>query len=169
MATSEPRERADTIVVGTDGSESAERAVREASWLARSTGSRLLIVSAVSDLHPYREHIESTAREDLVHLGEVADQLLIRAAAEAEGDHVEIETASREGDPAKVLSDIAAEEHARLVISAFLRSSRIMRRAACSSCATASSTGPVDRHAGPASNRPGSGWAARRARSTRRG
>ena len=59
MATSEPRERADTIVVGTDGSESAERAVREASWLARSTGSRLLIVSAVSDLHPY---IESTSR-----------------------------------------------------------------------------------------------------------
>jgi nucleotide-binding universal stress UspA family protein len=116
MATSERRERADTIVVGTDGSESAERAVREASWLARSTGSRLLIVTAFSDLHPYREHIESSAREDLVNLGEVADQLLMRAAAEAEGDHIEIDTASREGDPAKVLSDIAAEEHARLII-----------------------------------------------------
>jgi nucleotide-binding universal stress UspA family protein len=116
MARSEQGERADTIIVGTDGSESAVRAVREASWLARSTGSKLLIVSAFSDLHPYREHIESSARENLVNLGEVADQLLMRASAEADGDDVEIETASREGDPAEVLSAIATEENARLVI-----------------------------------------------------
>jgi nucleotide-binding universal stress UspA family protein len=114
MASSEPGERADTVVVGTDGSESAERAVREASWLARSTGSRLLIVSGFP--HPYREHTETSAREDLVHLGAVADQLLMRAAREADGDHIEIETASREGDPTTVLSDIATEENARLVI-----------------------------------------------------
>ena len=40
----------------------------------------------------------------------------MRATAEADGDDVEIETASREGDPAEVLSAIATEENARLVM-----------------------------------------------------
>jgi nucleotide-binding universal stress UspA family protein len=106
---------ADTIVVGTDGSESAERAVREAARLARLTGARLVLVSAFSDLHPYRERVESSGREDLVHLGAVADQLLMRAAAEA-GDDVQVETVSRQGDPAHVLGDVATEEDAQLVV-----------------------------------------------------
>jgi nucleotide-binding universal stress UspA family protein len=79
-------------------------------WVETSDRHRVLRSSSLPRAH------ESSAGEDLVNLGEVADQLLMRAAAEAEGDHIEIETASREGDPAKVLSDIAAEEHARLVI-----------------------------------------------------
>jgi nucleotide-binding universal stress UspA family protein len=116
MTGSEQDERAGTIVVGTDGSESAERAVREASGLARATGSRLVIVSAFSGLHPYREQIETSAREDLVHLGDVADQLLMRAAAEVDGDDIKVETASRDGDPAEVLSDIATEENADMII-----------------------------------------------------
>jgi nucleotide-binding universal stress UspA family protein len=80
------------------------------------TGARLIIVSAFSDLHPYREHIESSGREDLINLGAVADQLLMRAAAAAEGDDVEIETVSRQGDPAQVLADVATEENAQLII-----------------------------------------------------
>jgi nucleotide-binding universal stress UspA family protein len=113
---SEEEQRADTIVVGTDGSESAARAVREAARLTRSTGSRLVIVSAFSDLHPYREHVQSSAREDLIHLDKVADQLLMRAAAQADGDDIEIEMVSRAGDPAEVLADVAAEKSARLII-----------------------------------------------------
>jgi nucleotide-binding universal stress UspA family protein len=116
MASPEEGERADTIVVGTDGSQSAARAVREAARLARMTGARLVIVSAFSDLHPYREHIESSGREDLIHLGAVADQLLMRAAAEADGDDIEMETVSRQGDPAQVLADVATEENAQLII-----------------------------------------------------
>jgi nucleotide-binding universal stress UspA family protein len=116
MASRNEGERADTIVVGTDGSDGAARAVSEAARLARMTGARLVIVSAVSDLHPYREHIESSGREDLIHLGAVADQLLMRAVAEAEGDDVEIETVSRQGDPAQVLADVATEENAQLII-----------------------------------------------------
>ena len=117
MARSEQGERADTIVVGTDGSRTAPYApcARRRGWRGRR-GPKLLIVTAFSDLHPYREHIESSAREDLVNLGDVADQLLMRATAEADGDDVEIETASREGDPAEVLSAIATEENARLVM-----------------------------------------------------
>ena len=80
------------------------------------TGARLVIVSAFSDLHPYREHIESTGREDLIHLGAVADQVLMRAAAAAEGDDIEMETVSRQGDPAQVLADVAKEETAELII-----------------------------------------------------
>jgi nucleotide-binding universal stress UspA family protein len=116
MASRNEGERADTIVVGTDGSDGAERAVSEAARLARLTGARLVIVSAVSDLHPYREQIESSGREDLIQLGAVADQLLMRAAAEAEGDDVEIETVSRQGDPAQVLADVATEEDAQVII-----------------------------------------------------
>jgi nucleotide-binding universal stress UspA family protein len=115
MASTNESEHADTIVVGTDGSEGAARAVSEAARLARMTGARLVIVSAVSDLHPYREHIESSGREDLIQLGAVADQLLMRAAAEA-GDDVEIETISRQGDPAQVLADVATEEDAQVII-----------------------------------------------------
>jgi nucleotide-binding universal stress UspA family protein len=115
MASTNESEHADTIVVGTDGSEGAARAVSEAARLARMTGARLVIVSAVSDLHPYREHVESSGREDLIQLGAVADQLLMRAAAEA-GDDVEIETVSRQGDPAQVLADVATEEDAQVII-----------------------------------------------------
>jgi nucleotide-binding universal stress UspA family protein len=44
------------VVVGTDGSETAERAVREASELARDNGARLVIVTA------YEPHDDQLAR-----------------------------------------------------------------------------------------------------------
>jgi nucleotide-binding universal stress UspA family protein len=105
MATDEHDERMETIVAGTDGSAGAERAVREAARLARATGSRLVLVSAFSDLHPYREQIQGSAR----------DQVLMRAAAQVEGD-TQIETVARHGDPAEVLADVAEEEGARLIV-----------------------------------------------------
>ena len=70
----------DTIVAGTDGSATAGRAVGEAASLARSTGARLVLVSAFSDLHPYRERLQGSAREDLIDLGKVSEQVLQRAA-----------------------------------------------------------------------------------------
>lgn len=115
MATDEQYERMETIVAGTDGSAGAERAVREAVRLARATGSRLVLVSAFSDLHPYRERIQGSAREDLISLERVADQVLMRAAAQVEGDS-QIETVARHGDPAEVLADVAEEEGARLIV-----------------------------------------------------
>jgi nucleotide-binding universal stress UspA family protein len=115
MATDEQSERMETIVAGTDGSAGAERAVREAARLARATGSRLVLVSAFSDLHPYREQIQGSAREDLISLERVADQVLMRAAAQVEGDS-QIETVARHGDPAEVLADVAEEEGARLIV-----------------------------------------------------
>lgn len=105
-----------TIVAGTDGSATAERAVREAASLARSTGARLVLVSALSDLHPYRERLQSSAREDLIDLGKVSEQVLQRAADAVSGDDLEIETVSRQGDPAEVLIDVAEEQGAQLIV-----------------------------------------------------
>lgn len=105
-----------TIVAGTDGSATAERAVREAASLARSTGARLVLVSAFSDLHPYRERLQSSAREDLIDLGKVSEQVLQRAADSVSGGDLEIETVSRQGDPAAVLADVAEEQGAQLIV-----------------------------------------------------
>jgi nucleotide-binding universal stress UspA family protein len=104
-----------TIVAGTDGSKTAERAVREAAGLARATGARLVLVSAFSDLHPYRERIETSARETLIDLEKVSDQLLQRARSLID-DGSDVETVSREGDPAEVLADVAQELGARTIV-----------------------------------------------------
>jgi nucleotide-binding universal stress UspA family protein len=109
-----PSERG-TIVAGTDGSESAERAVREAARLAVATGARLVLVSAFSDLHPFRERIESSAREQLIDLEKVAEQLLLRASANV-GAGLDVETVSRHGHPAEVIADVAREEGAQLIV-----------------------------------------------------
>ena len=106
----------DTIVAGTDGSATAERAVGEAASLARSTGARLVLVSAFSDLHPYRERLQGSAREDLIDLGKVSEQVLQRAADAVSGEELQIERVSRQGNPAEVLADVAEEQGAQLIV-----------------------------------------------------
>ena len=107
----------DTIVAGTDGSATAKRAVGEAASLARSTGARLVLVSAFSDLHPYRERLQGSAREDLIDLGKVSEQVLQRAAdAAVNGEELQIETVSRQGNPAEVLAHVAEEQGAQLIV-----------------------------------------------------
>ena len=51
----------------------------------------------------------------MIDLENVAGQLLLRAAAEVDGDS-QVETVAREGDPAEVLADVAAEEGAGLIV-----------------------------------------------------
>ena len=104
-----------TIVAGTDGSNTAERAVQKAAVLARATGARLVLVSAFSDLHPYRERVESSARETLIDLEKVSDQLLQRARRLID-DGSDVETVSRKGDPAEVLAEVAVERDAQTIV-----------------------------------------------------
>lgn len=85
------------IVVGTDGSDTAREAVRQAAELAARLGSRLEIVCAVDQ----RDDVEATLRE---------------AAAQAEDAGVEARTHARLGDPAEALLDVAEEQNADLLV-----------------------------------------------------
>ena len=105
-----------SIVVGTDGSEPAERAVREAVKVAAKEGARLHVVTAYPDPHMLRERIASGATQVPVNLREVAETVLARAAREAEDGGVEVETHAREGDPADAILDVAEERGADLIV-----------------------------------------------------
>lgn len=105
-----------TIVVGTDGSETAEAAVREAADLARGSGAALHLVTAFPDPHLIRERLEGSARTEPVDLREVADELLLRTARQVEGEGLQVHTGAHEGDPAGVLIDAARELGADLIV-----------------------------------------------------
>ena len=105
-----------TVVVGTDGSPRAEKAVQEAVDLARCEGARLYLVAAFSEQERHWEQIESSARVDRVNLGEVAEQVLARSAKRAEEAGVEVDYSAHEGDPAEVILDVAEREKADLIV-----------------------------------------------------
>jgi nucleotide-binding universal stress UspA family protein len=105
-----------SIVVATDGSEPAERAVREAIRIAAGEGARLHVVTAHPDPHMFRERIASGATEVPIKLREVAESVVARAAREAEDAGVEVETHAREGDPAEAIIEVANEQRADLIV-----------------------------------------------------
>jgi nucleotide-binding universal stress UspA family protein len=111
----------ETIVVGTDGSETAGRAVAQAVQLAGAVGARLLIVSAFEPVAPAR--LREEARQvpaDLqwmVNPREDVDATLRAAAQQAEDGGMErVETFAREGDPADAILDVAEEQGADLIV-----------------------------------------------------
>jgi nucleotide-binding universal stress UspA family protein len=105
-----------SIVVGTDGSQPAERALREAIQIASRDGARLHVVTAFPDPAVIRERITSGATSTSVNLVEVADAVLARAAREAAEAGVEVETYSRELDPAEAIIEVATEQQADLIV-----------------------------------------------------
>jgi nucleotide-binding universal stress UspA family protein len=96
------------IVVGTDGSAEAERAVRRAVTIAKGTGAQLHLVTAYPD-GSYRESIAGTARTVPIDLREAAEGVLARDASHAQSEGVDAATQAGEGDPAQVLIDVAQE------------------------------------------------------------
>jgi nucleotide-binding universal stress UspA family protein len=105
-----------TVVVGTDGSKRAEKAVDEAIDLARAEKARLHLVAAFSATENHWEQIQSSARVDHVNLGEIAENVLARAAKRAEQQGVEVEYTVNEGDPAEVILEVADREKADLIV-----------------------------------------------------
>ena len=121
-----------SIVVGTDGSEPAEEAVRQATDLASREGARLHLVTAYHDPQIVQETtiwtndpkgVIDTGRTEgggthteTVDLREVAESVLKRAAGDALSKGVEVETHAREGHPAEVIIDVANQEHADLIV-----------------------------------------------------
>jgi nucleotide-binding universal stress UspA family protein len=109
-----------TIVVGTDGSETARKAVREAVGLAKSVGASVGIVSAYEPVSGQRLREESRqAPADLqwaINAREDVDATLREAAEDVEDEGVEVETFAREGDPADAILDVAEERDADLIV-----------------------------------------------------
>lgn len=108
------------IVVGTDGSETAGEAVRQASDLARQVGASLQIVSAYEPVSAGRLREEAVeAPKDVewaVNPREDVDATLESAAAPAREAGVGVETFARQGDPADAILDVAEETGADLVV-----------------------------------------------------
>jgi nucleotide-binding universal stress UspA family protein len=108
------------IVVGTDGSETAAEAVRQARELARLAGATLSIVSAYSPV-PERK-VKDQQREapaDIQYgIGPREDVNLIldAAAAEARKEGVEVQTHPVEGDPGEAILNVAEETKADLIV-----------------------------------------------------
>ena len=105
-----------TIVVGTDGSEPAVRAVREAIRIAARDGAELHVVTAFQDPAKFRESIESGATTVNLNLQEVGDSLAARAVSEAEAAGVKVTPHVHGGDPAEAILDTASEQNADLIV-----------------------------------------------------
>jgi nucleotide-binding universal stress UspA family protein len=109
-----------SIVVGTDGSETARKAVAAAVELARLSGARLELVSAYEPVSAQR--LREEARQlpaDLqwtVYPREDVDAALAEASTSAGDAGVEARTYAREGDPADAILDVAEELGADLVV-----------------------------------------------------
>jgi nucleotide-binding universal stress UspA family protein len=109
-----------SIVVGTDGSDTAGEAVRQAIDLARTVGATLEIVSAYEPVPAQRLRQESRdAPEDLqwaISPREDVDATLEAAAAPAREAGLTVNVYSRQGDPADAILDVAEERGADLVV-----------------------------------------------------
>ncbi len=107
------------LVVGTDGSETADEAVRKAAELARTAGAKLHIVSAYEPVAPARLREEAVeVPKDLewaINPRQDVDATLDHAAT-ISGEGIEVETHARQGDPADAILDVAEEISADLII-----------------------------------------------------
>jgi nucleotide-binding universal stress UspA family protein len=110
-----------TILVGTDGSDTATTAVRYAIDLARTLDARLQIVSAYEPVSGQRlrhDGLEAPADVQwMVNPREDVLALLDQAAADAEGAGVaDVETFARQGDAADAILDVAEELRSDLIV-----------------------------------------------------
>ena len=109
-----------SIVVGTDGSETATQAVKQAVELAKATGAKIELVSAYEPVSGQRLREESTqVPEDMqwmVNPREDVDATLDSAEELAAEAGVTVEKFARQGDPADAILDVAEETKADLII-----------------------------------------------------
>jgi nucleotide-binding universal stress UspA family protein len=109
-----------SIVVGTDGSETARKAVEEAIDLAKSVGASMCIVSAYAPVPQarLREEAKQTPADLqwMVNPREEVDSTLSDAADVVREAGLDVETFAREGDPADAILDVAEERGADLIV-----------------------------------------------------
>ncbi|MFL5896749.1 MAG: universal stress protein [Thermoleophilaceae bacterium] len=108
----------DVIVVGTDGSATADAALTRAAELAKHSGARLELVSGYKENHSaaaglgaamYPGDLTAEARD-------AAGGCLDSAATKLRAAGIEVETHCMSGDPANSIIDIAEATHADLIV-----------------------------------------------------
>jgi nucleotide-binding universal stress UspA family protein len=108
------------IVVGTDGSETAAEAVRQAVDLAKLASAQLSIVSAYAPVSKRRvEGEKEGAPPDVQYeIGPREDVNLVldAAAAVARKEGIEVQTHPVEADPAEAILNVAEETKADLIV-----------------------------------------------------
>jgi nucleotide-binding universal stress UspA family protein len=109
-----------SIVVGTDGSDTAAEAVRQATELARAIGARIYLVCAYEAVPESRLRSERLdVPQDLqwtVNPRADVERLLEDEADAVRVAGVTIETLAREGDPADAILDVAEQRNADLIV-----------------------------------------------------
>ena len=106
------------IVVGTDGSDTAREAVRQATDLAKLSGATLSLVSAYAPASKKRGE-QTDAPADIAHeLGPREDINLVldSAAAVAKKEGIEAQTHPVEGDAAEAILSVAEQTKADLIV-----------------------------------------------------
>jgi nucleotide-binding universal stress UspA family protein len=108
------------IVVGTDGSETATEAVRQAIGLAKLSGASLGVVGAFEPVSQTRLREEKGEVpgdvQYAVNPREDVNVVLENAAGMAKQEGVEAAPYPREGDPADAILDVAEETGADLIV-----------------------------------------------------
>jgi nucleotide-binding universal stress UspA family protein len=108
------------IVVGTDGSETAAEAVRQAVDLAKLAGASLSIVSAYEPVPKRRlEGEQQDVPPDVQHeIGPREDVNLVldAAAAQARKEGVEVQTHPVKAEAAEAILNVAEETNADLIV-----------------------------------------------------
>ena len=109
-----------SIVVGTDGSDTAKEAVRQATEMAQALGANIHLVSAFEPISNRRLKDERRDAPDdvqwTVNPREDVEATLREASEGIEASGVSVETYSREGDPADAILDVAEERNADLIV-----------------------------------------------------
>jgi nucleotide-binding universal stress UspA family protein len=108
----------DSIVVGTDGSVTADQALAKAADLAERLGGRLHVISA------YEPAVARVGgRERVPEAGEwtlgpdfKVDAVLERAANSVRREGLDVEVHARRGDPADGILEVAQEANADLIV-----------------------------------------------------
>ncbi len=108
------------IVVGTDGSETAGEAVRQAVDLAKLVGATLSIVSAYAPVpeRKVKDQLREAPPDVQYEIGPREDVNLVldAAAAAARKEGIEVQTHPVEGDPAEAILNVAEETKADLIV-----------------------------------------------------
>ena len=110
----------ESIVVGTDGSTTAQEAVRQATELAKAVNATVHLVSAYepvseSRLREERQQLPRDAQW-MVNAREDVDAALKEAGAGIEEQGLKVAHYAREGDPADAILDVAEEQDADLIV-----------------------------------------------------